>query len=199
MTDAEMKELASELSLEDALAEDKPQKHIELNPKRLEYERKQEEEEERKNDPAYFDEEEAEGEEAEEADEQPEVRADTELSASTYMIYYELLIKLINQMGAKKVPKMSDEEMDKAEYLKSVPREKRSEEQNILIGRYNRLKDAQVQIIEENKLDAEEKRLAKEAIKLICEKRNWTASPEMAAITVLGQQIGVRALKLFFN
>ena len=198
MTDAEMKELASELSLEDALAEDKPQKHIELNPKRLEYERKQEEEEERKNDPAYFDEEEAE-EEAEEADEQPEVRADTELSASTYMIYYELLIKLINQMGAKKVPKMSDEEMDKAEYLKSVPREKRSEEQNILIGRYNRLKDAQVQIIEENKLDAEEKRLAKEAIKLICEKRNWTASPEMAAITVLGQQIGVRALKLFFN
>jgi len=199
MTDAEMKELASELSLEDALAEDKPQKHIELNPKRLEYERKQEEEEERKNDPAYFDEEEAEGEEAEEADEQPEVRADTELSASTYMIYYELLIKLINQMGAKKVPKMSDEEMDKAEYLKTVPREKRSEEQNILIGRYNRLKDAQVQIIEENKLDAEEKRLAKEAIKLICEKRNWTASPEMAAITVLGQQIGVRALKLFFN
>lgn len=139
-------------------------------------------------------------EEVEFADQETKIVADSKMTAETYMIYYELAIKLINQYATKQVStRMSEEELDTAAYLQTVKEEKRSEGQNLLIGRYLRMKDEFAQIKEDNNLTSDEYKSAYKAVELICRKRNWSASPEMAAITVVGQQLAARLMKIFIR
>lgn len=212
MTEEErIRELTESCELTDVLAAPKPKKEVQFDYTDLEVEKAEKEIEARKeadrrqkllsaanNEPGENDQEE--DPEVEYADQDPKIVADSKMSAETYMIYYELAIKLINQFATKQVnERMSEKEMDTAAYLQTLDEGKRTEEQNLLIGRYLRMKEEFIQIKEDNNLTQDEYDSAYKAVELICRKRNWNASPEMAAITVLGQQLSARLMKIFIK
>jgi hypothetical protein len=203
----ELREIAKDVEFKDVLAAPKEHKQVNFDLQKLAVEKAEKvifnrKEAQRRR--SILAEAEQEEEEEEEEGGEPDtnifsdVEATPEESAKAYLIYFKLGLKALDAVLPKKeVNLMPEEDMDHAEYLSKFDRKDLDKDEQKLIGRYNRLKNQNSES-EAQTLTKEEEREALEALKLICRKRKWKASPEAVAITALGQIIAVRVLPRVF-
>jgi hypothetical protein len=204
----ELREIAKDVEFKDVLAAPKEHKQVNFDLQKLAVEKAEKvifnrkEEQRMRSVLAEAEQEESEeqeeGEEYETEEDFSDVEATPEESAKAYLIYFKLGLKALDAVLPKKeVDLMPEEDMDHAEYLSKFDRKDLDKDEQKLIGRYNRLKNQKSES-EAQTLTKEEEREALEALKLICRKRKWKASPEAVAITALGQIIAVRVLPRVF-
>ena len=107
----------------------------------------------------------------EDIEEISDVRGDLELTSESALIIYELLIQFLNNWAAKRQSsKMSDDEIYTAAYLETLPKSDRSEEQNLLVGKYLHYQKEATKIIQDNELTEKDKELAKKALRTLFDK-----------------------------